>query len=80
MKLPKEITVTLAFCHQTIQWAGVCSSEKTLSTAKIPGVKMTLTPLGLVLQAKSKQGIPSATIVPLANIANMVIEASEIED
>jgi hypothetical protein len=71
MKPNKEdsFKVKIAFAHQAICWPGVCGSEKTLSQLKIPGVEMTLAPLGLILIAKGQRAI-----VPHQNIANYVLE------
>lgn len=59
-----------AFLHQSITWPGVFGGEKNLSHAKVPGMKMSYAPGGLILKAKNKKtGMLQTAIVPLANVA-----------
>lgn len=66
---PNKIPIRLAFLHQSIIVPGVIGNEKTLSAAKIPGIKMWWTPQGLVLERKATRAI-----VPLANVVVGVID------
>lgn len=66
---PALLKVKMAFLHQTITWPGKAGSEKSISATKILGLSMHLLPQGLMLE---KGG--SRCLVPLANIANMVLE------
>lgn len=66
---PNKIPIRLAFLHQSIIVPGVIGNEKTLSDAKIPGLKMWWTPQGLVLERKATRAI-----VPLANVVVGVVD------
>lgn len=76
---PKRIEIELAFLHQSFIWPGTSGTEKTLSAAKIRGLKMYLMPEGmpegLLLELKGKRAW-----VPAANIANAVFSKVESED
>lgn len=61
--------VRLAFLHQAIQIPGCISSEKTLSHAKIPGIKMSYAPMGLLIEVKNTKAV-----VPSANVAVAIFE------
>lgn len=65
----QSIPVKLAFLHQALTWPGVAGSEKTISDAKIKGVKMSIIPQGLLLEKKGKQ-----CIVPHTNVVNYVLD------
>ena len=64
----KDIEIKLAFLHQALTWPGVAGSEKTISDAKIKGVKMTLVDQGLMLECKGKK-----CLVPHTNVVNYVL-------
>lgn len=72
MKDYSNIPVKVAFLHQTVQIPGVFGGEKTLSDQRIPGIKMTYTPHGIVVEVKGLKGI-----VPLANVAIAVLDESD---
>lgn len=67
MAKQEDQEIKLAFLHQAITWPGVAGSEKTISAAKIKGLKMYLVGEGLVLECKGKK-----SLVPYANIVNCV--------
>lgn len=68
----QEIKIKRAFLHQAITWAGV-GTEKTISPERIPGLKLSLTPQGLLLQIPGRDDC----LVPHANVANYILEKSE---
>lgn len=68
MAQPLNPEVKLAFVHQSIVVPGIIGSEKTLSEAKIKGLKMYWTPQGLRMEVK---GI--VVMVPHANVVNAVL-------
>lgn len=76
---PKRVEVELAFLHQSFIWPGTSGTEKTLSAAKIRGLKMYLMPdgmpEGLLLELKGKRAW-----VPAANIANAVFTKVDDKD
>ena len=63
------IAVKYAYLHQSITWPGVCGSEKTLSDARVKGIKMFSTVQGLLLLHKGKK-----CLVPHTNVVNYVLE------
>lgn len=65
--------VKVAFLHQSITWPGFAGAEKTISEAKIPGVRIFWDPKGLILKCKNKQGREGTCIVPHANVANAIL-------
>ena len=64
----QSMPIKLAFLHQALTWPGVTGSEKTISDAKIKGIKMSITPQGLLLEVKGKK-----CIVPHTNVVNYVL-------
>lgn len=66
--------IKLAFLHQAITWPGCAGSEKTLSDAKIKGIKMILTEHGLMLELKDKKGEMRKCLIPHTNVVNYVLE------
>lgn len=73
--------ITVAFLHQAITWPGITGGEKTLSEARIPGIKMRMVNIecedgstlkGLLCKAKNRE-----TLIIEANIANLLIERVE---
>lgn len=66
---PKGLPIELAFVHQAVQIPGKFASERTLSNAKVPGLKMEWLPSGLVLKVKG-----ATAIVPAANVAVAVLK------
>lgn len=64
-----SIPVSLAFLHQAIVVPGKIGSEKTLSDARIKGIKMNLTPMGLAIEVRGTRAI-----VPSANVCVAVLE------
>ena len=70
--MEKKIAVVQAFLHSDILVPGFIMTEKHLSAAKIKGLKMWLTPMGLLLE-----GGKHDCLVPLANIKNMLLEGGE---
>lgn len=66
----KCFKVKQAFAQSSILVPGAILNETTLTQAKVPGIKMTYTPMGLFVEAKNH-----TCIVPLANIKNVVLES-----
>lgn len=64
----RGIPVKTAFLHQALTWPGVAGAEKTISEAKIKGVKIYWAPQGLILECKGQ-----TCIVPHANVANAIL-------
>lgn len=62
--IPTGLDVKLAFLHQAVQIPGVMGNERTVSEAKIPGIVMTWTTHGLIINAKG-----TTAIIPQANVA-----------
>lgn len=60
--------VKVAFLHQAITWPGIAGAERTISQAKIPGVKIYWAFDALVLERKGQ-----TCIVPHANVANAIL-------
>lgn len=71
---PKAIPIKLAFLHQAVSAMGSLNTERTLSADKVPGIKMTLVPMGLFLDIPASHGKTALkAIVPHANVALAVI-------
>lgn len=64
----ETVKIKLAFLHQALTWPGVAGSEKTISAARIPGVIMSITQHGLMLECKGK-----SCLVPHTNVVNYVL-------
>lgn len=60
----KGVPVVHASIHQALQVPGL-GSEKTLMETKFPGIKMSWTPVGLLLKIKDKR-----VTIPAANVVN----------
>lgn len=66
-----EFKVESAVLHQPVN-CKFLSSDKTLSKIKMPGIQMTYTPQGLLIEHKGH-----VAIIPSANVALMVLVAEE---
>lgn len=73
LPVSEGMPVKVAFLHQSITWPGFAGAEKTISEAKIPGVRIFWDPKGLILKCKNKQGREGTCIVPHANVANAIL-------
>lgn len=60
------IPIKWATTHQVVSIPGFLNTEKTLSDQRIKGLKMFLTPFGLLLMAKDRQAL-----IPTANVCVM---------
>lgn len=66
----KCFKVKQAFTQSSVLVPGAILNETTLTQARVPGIKMTYTPMGLFIEAKNH-----TAIIPLANIKNVVLES-----
>jgi len=64
-----SVPVKSAFLHQTITLPGAFGGEKTLTQSRIPGIKLTYTDWGLLVEVKNV-----TAIVPHANVACCILE------
>lgn len=72
--MDKKIQVKQAFLHTSILVPGFIYTESTLSADKVKGLKMWMTPMGLLLE-----GGKDAALVPSANIKVLIL-AEEKEE
>lgn len=75
----KEIIVTHATLHQSVPIKGWGSPEKTLHHTRMPGIKMELLPMGLMVEIPDKKNpkVVYKTLVPTPNVAAMQVEELE---
>jgi hypothetical protein len=67
--------IEIAYLHQAITCAGLTGGEKTINAQRIKGCEMILLPQGLLIKGINKMnGKQKTTLVPMANIANLVLE------
>lgn len=70
--MDKKILVKMAFLHTAILVPGFIFTEATLSAERIKGLKMWMTPMGLLIE-----GGKDSALVPSANIKVLILAEEE---